>query len=275
MDFQNIIHAVLIVGITGLIFGFLLAFASVVFKVDKDEREEKIINELPGANCGACGYAGCSAYADAIVTKGAAINLCSVGKKAVVEKISAIMNVKAQDIEEKVARVMCGGTCDVARDKFEYRGISDCVAASKFAGGAKECPNGCLGLGSCISVCKFDAISIIDGVAVIDEEKCQACGMCLKKCPKNLICFVPKKNKVWVHCSNNEKGVKTRQYCSAGCIGCKMCEKICPVGAIRVENNFAKIEYTICINCGECAKKCPKNAISSVVSDTNFEEIVN
>ena len=147
---------------------------------------------MPGANCGACGYAGCSSYAAAIVHDGAPINACSVGKAPVAKKISKIMGVEAKPVEEKTARVMCGGNCSVAVNKYEYSGIHDCVAASKLAGGAKECPNGCLGFGSCVSACPFGAISIKDGIAVIDEEKCQACGKCIAKCPKHIIKFVPK-----------------------------------------------------------------------------------
>ncbi len=261
MNFSVILYPVLIVGTIGLVFGCLLAFASVVFSVKTDEREIEIISELPGANCGACGYAGCSSYAAAIVNDGAPVNACPVGKDAVAEKIAKIMGVEAEDVEEKAAKVMCMGSCDVAIYKYEYHGVSDCAAAAKLAGGAKSCPNGCLGLGSCVSVCEFGAISVVDGVAVIDDDKCVACGKCINKCPKHIIKFVPKKNKVWVPCSNNEKGVVTKQYCTVGCIGCKMCEKVCPVSSIKVTDNFASIDYSLCINCGECALKCPKKVI--------------
>ncbi|MDY3929622.1 MAG: RnfABCDGE type electron transport complex subunit B [Clostridia bacterium] len=261
MNITNIILAVVIVGVTGLVFGCLLAFASVIFAVKKDERETKILEILPGANCGACGYAGCSAYAAAIVNDNAPVNSCSVGKDAAAQKIGKIMGVKAESIEPMTATVMCGGDCSTAVKKYEYEGIHDCLAASKLAGGPKACPNGCLGFGNCAIACPFDAISIESGIAVIDENKCQACGLCIKKCPKHIIKLVPKKNKYWVLCSNSEKGALTNKYCSAGCIGCRMCEKVCPVGAIKVTDNFAEIDYSICINCGECANKCPKKAI--------------
>ena len=261
MNISAILYPVLIVGAIGLIFGCLLAFASVVFSMEVDERIEKISAELPGANCGACGFAGCGAYADAIVKNGAPVNLCVVGKDVVAQRIADIMGVKAEAVEPKYAKVMCMGNCDVSVDKYEYRGVSDCVAAARLAGGAKSCPNGCLGLGSCVSICQFGAISVVNGVAVIDEDKCTACGMCINKCPKHIIKFIPKKNKVWVPCSNNEKGAITKQYCSVGCIGCKMCEKDCPVGAVKVTDNFASIDFSLCINCGECANKCPKNVI--------------
>jgi len=261
MDIYNIILAVVIVGVIGLIFGLLLSFASVIFKVEADEREEKILSVLPGANCGACGFAGCSAYASAIVSEGADINLCSVGKAPVANSIAQIMGIEAKLVEEKVAKVMCGGNCELAIDKYVYSGPKNCKAASRLGNGAKSCPNGCLGLGSCVNVCKFDAISIINGIAVIDEEKCTACGMCIKECPKRIIDFVPKKNKYYVECKNTEKGALANKYCAVSCIGCKKCEKECPNEAIKVENNYAKIDYSLCDSCGTCADVCPKHII--------------
>lgn len=261
MNFSVILYPVLTVGAIGLIFGCLLAFAAIVFEVKKDEREEKILSELPGANCGACGFAGCSAYAAAVVNDGAPVNSCSVGKDAVAKKIADIMGVSAAKTEPRVAKVMCAGNCDVAQEKYEYHGISDCAAAAKLGGGAKSCPDGCLGLGSCVSVCAFGAITIENGVAVIDENKCTSCGMCINKCPKHIIKFVPKNSSVWALCSNKEKGVLTKEYCSVGCIGCKICEKSCPNEAIKVTDNVAAIDYFLCKNCGICAEKCPKKVI--------------
>lgn len=261
MNFSNIILAVVIVGVVGLVFGLILAFASVVFAVETDEREEKILSELPGANCGGCGFAGCSAYAAAVVKGEAPVNGCPVGKDAVASKIAQIMGVTAESVEKKIARVKCNGSCDKATDKYEYRGIEDCAAAAKLGGGAKACPSGCLGLGSCVKVCPYGAISVIDGVAVVDEDKCQACGLCVSKCPKSLIELISADKKYYVSCSNTEKGAVANKYCTVACIGCKLCEKNCSVGAIKVDNNLAKIDYTICINCGVCAEKCPKGAI--------------
>ena len=258
---NEILIAAATVGGLGLLFGFLLSFASIVFEVKHDDRIDKITEALPGANCGACGFAGCSAYAEAVVAGQAEVNCCSVGKAPVAKKIGEIMGVDAGDVIECTARVMCGGVIQSANRKYQYMGISDCVAASKLSGGAKECPYGCLGLGTCVKQCKFDAISIVDGVAIIDENKCQACGMCLKSCPKGIIEFVPKTNKEWVLCKNHDRGVLANKYCKVSCIGCKMCEKVCPVGAVTVNDNLAHIDYEKCISCGKCAEKCPRKII--------------
>ncbi len=261
MDFTNIIAAICVVGGTGLVFGLLLAFASHVFAVEVDERTEKILECLPGANCGSCGYAGCSAYAQAVTDGEAPVNGCTVGKAPVAEKIAAIMGTEAGEVEDVVARVMCGGDCANSVYKYEYEGVNDCVAAARYAGGLKRCESGCLGLGHCVSVCKFGAISVVDGVAVVDAEKCQACGACVKSCPKNLIQLVPRSNRHWVLCSNPEIGRYVNQYCKKGCIGCKLCEKACHFDAIHVVNNHAVIDYDKCKNCGLCAKKCPRGVI--------------
>ncbi len=258
---KEIISAVLVVGITGLVFGLLLALAAVIFAVKKDERIEQIAEVLPGANCGACGFAGCSAYASAIVEKGAPINACSVGKAPVAEKIGEIMGCNAGAVEEMVAVVRCGGKCVLATDKYIYEGVDDCRAAARLSGGAKVCAFGCLGLGSCVKACIFDAISIVDGIAVIDKEKCTGCGKCREACPKKVIELLPKSAKVTVLCNNTDKGAAVNKYCKVGCIGCKLCEKNCEAGAIAVENNLAVIDYEKCTGCGACAEKCPKKAI--------------
>lgn len=261
---NQIISAVLVVGITGLLFGCILAFASVIFAVKKDERIGEIEEELPGANCGACGFAGCSAYAAAVVENGAAVNMCSVGKAYVAEKIAAIMGCEAGAVKEMTAKVMCAGNCEKAGDKYVYSGIKSCVAAARLAGGAKTCRYGCLGLGNCVEVCEFNAIKINNGVAEVDSEKCGGCGKCKKACPKNLIELVPKKSSVHVLCSNKENAAAVNKYCEVGCIGCKLCEKNCPNNAITVVDRCAVIDYEKCSGCGICAEKCPKKVILKI-----------
>lgn len=258
---NSIVLAVLTVGIIGLAFGLLLALASVIFKVEVDERIERIEEILPGANCGGCGYAGCSAYARAVVESGAPVDACVVGKSSLARQVGGIMGKAVAEQSPKTARVLCGGDCEKASDKYEYYGIEDCAAANKLAGGQKACPSGCLGYGSCVRVCKFDAIHVVNGVAVVDEERCTACGQCVKACPKHIIEIMPKERKVTVKCKNRKPGKEVNSYCKAGCIACGICVKNCPFEAISVNSNLAEIDYDKCRGCGICAEKCPKKVI--------------
>lgn len=259
---MQIIIPVFVLGIMGLVFGALLGVAAKAFKVEKDERIEKIAELLPGANCGGCGFAGCAAFAEAI-TKGVATpDKCPGTKPENKAKIAEIMGIELKNGPEMTACVLCKGTCDKAAENCVYQGISSCVAASRYGGGAKACQFGCLGLGSCVSVCKFGAISIKNGVAVVDEEKCTACGACKNVCPRNVIEIMPKEQRFYVACKSQEKGAALKDVCTAGCIGCKLCEKVCENSAVSVTNNLAKIDYEKCTACGACAEKCPKKTIA-------------
>lgn len=258
---NEIIIPVLIIGGLGLIFGLLLAFASFVFEVKQDERIDKITEALPGANCGACGYAGCAAYASAVVNNGAPVTACSVGKAAVAGAIAEIMGVESGSVVDRVAHVKCNGTCENTSLKYDYVGVQDCAALAKLAGGQKHCRQSCLGFGTCASVCKFGAISVKDNVAHVDEELCTGCGACMGVCPRNVIELVERKVKVVINCSNTETAKAANKHCKASCIGCRMCVKACENDAIYVENNHAYIDYSKCTGCGACAAKCPKKVI--------------
>lgn len=258
----SIVIPVAVMAVIAFIVGLLLALAAKKFAVEKDERIEQIENLLPGANCGGCGYAGCSGLAAAIVKGEAEIGGCPVGGAPVAEKIGAIMGVEAGAQERQVAFVKCAGTCDKAGKDYEYYGLNDCVMVNMMqAGGPKSCNYGCLGEGSCVKACPFDAIHVVDGVAVVDKEECKACGKCIAACPKKLIELVPYGQKHLVACSSHDKGKDVMKACSVGCIGCKMCEKVCESDAIKVEGNVAHIDPAKCTNCGKCAEKCPKKAI--------------
>ena len=263
MDVTAIILAAVVVGGTGLIIAILLGIASEKFKVPVDEKEVAIRAELPGNNCGGCGYAGCDGLAAAIAAGEAPVNACPDGGAPVAEKISEIMGVEAGDFVKMTAFVKCAGTCEKAGDKFKYTGIETCIdAANVPGGGPKGCEYGCIGYGSCADVCPEDAISIINGVAYVDQEACVACGKCADICPKGLIELVPYDKKCRVQCSSKDFGKAVMSVCSAGCIGCRACERACKLGAITVENNIAKIDYDKCVGCGLCAAKCPKGIIT-------------
>ena len=263
MDTMNIVYAVAVLFIMGIVFAILLGVAAKVFAVEVDERVPLVRECLPGANCGGCGYPGCDGLAAAIVEGTAPVNGCPVGGAAAAAKIAEVMGVAVEAGERKVAHVYCNGGCN-AVDKTKYEGLQDCTAAMRVAGGPKACAYGCMGLGSCVKACAFDAIHVVDGVAKVDTEKCVACGKCVAACPKKLIDLVPESKKVHVNCVNKDKGPEVMKVCASGCIGCKMCEKTCKFDAIHVENNVAKIDYDKCKNCKMCAKVCPKGCIEPV-----------
>ena len=262
MSITGILVAAAIVGGTGLFIGLFLGFAGTKFAVEVDEREEAITGVLPGNNCGGCGYAGCSGLAAAIVKGEAEISGCPVGGAPVAAKIGEIMGIEAGATVRKTAFVKCAGTCDKAKQDYEYHGIHDCVMVNMMQnGGPKACNYGCLGEGTCVKACPFDAIHIVDGVAVVDKEACKACGKCVAACPKKLIELVPYDQKHLVQCSSQDKGKDVMKACSVGCIGCRMCAKVCEHDAVTVENNIAHIDPEKCTNCGACAAKCPKKII--------------
>lgn len=270
---KDIIFPALAMGALGLVLGAMLAIASKIFAVEKDERAQAISEILPGANCGSCGYAGCSAYAEAVSSKGARINACNPGGQSVSDAIAKIMGVESVQVEEKCAVVRCNGTQDVAADKYVYEGVADCAAAAALQGsGQKACEYGCLGFGNCAAVCMKGAITIENGIAVIDTDKCGACGECVIACPKNLIEIVPKSKKYIVKCQSCDKGAQMKSKCSVGCIACRICEKNCPSGAIKIENNHAVIDDEKCTGCGICKEKCPKKIIMTVIKEENRVE---
>ncbi len=252
---------VIILGICGLGAGILLTIASKVFYVEVDERVEKIGEALPQANCGACGYAGCGDYADAIVNNNAPINLCRPGGAESAEKIAEILGVAAADVTPMTAVVHCNGDCNTAKAQFDFGGVQSCKAVKRFYGGNGICKYGCIGLGDCADVCEHDAIVIENSLARVIPSLCGACGKCADVCPNHLISIKPQANTVDVLCSSADNGKATKLSCSNGCIGCKICEKKCRHDAIKVINQHAVIDYSKCTSCGECKSACPVKAI--------------
>ena len=258
----GIIIAAAVVGILGILIGIFLGIASEKFKVEVDEKEILVRNELPGNNCGGCGYAGCDALAKAIAAGQAEVGACPVGGASTAEKIGAIMGVAGGTAEKKVAFVKCKGTCDKTKVQYNYYGVDDCKKVSVVPGaGEKACTYGCMGYGSCVKACAFDAIHVVDGVAVVDKEQCVACGKCVSSCPNHLIELVPYKAGHLVQCSSHAKGKDVKSVCESGCIGCTLCTKQCEFDAIHMEDNLAVIDYEKCTNCGKCAEKCPVKVI--------------
>lgn len=258
---MDIINPIIVLGGLGLLFGVLLSVASNVFAVEVDPKVEAIRSALPGANCGACGFPGCDGLAKAIAEGRAPVTACPVGGVPVAQSVADIMGVNATNVDRNVATVLCQGDCERAKEKFIYEGIKDCRAANIVQNGSKLCSYGCLGCGTCKDVCEFDAIDMINGIAVINKDKCTACMKCINVCPKAIIELVPYDNEYIVKCKSRDTGKEVRSKCTVGCIGCQICVKNCPEDAFIFENNLAKINYEKCINCGICAEKCPTKAI--------------
>lgn len=257
-----ILIATIVIGAIGLLIGILLIATESRFHVDVDPTVALVRSKLPGSNCGGCGYAGCDALAEAIAAGKAPTNACKAGGPSVAEEVSEVMGVDAEAAEKIVAFVRCAGTCGHAAQRGNYIGVKDCVsAANSVIGGGKACTFGCMGFGSCVEACQFNAIHVVDGVAKVDENVCVGCGQCAATCPQKLIDLIPASATYRVHCSNIEKGPIVKKSCDVGCIGCCLCVKQCEAGAITVTNNVAIIDYSKCVGCGKCAEKCPSKII--------------
>lgn len=259
---KEIFIAILLITIIGLLCSIMLVLASHFMSVPVDEKEQKIRSVLPGANCGACGYTGCDGYAKALSKGNVKTNLCVPGADKVAKDIADALGVEAEDVVEQVAFIHCLGDCNKCSDKHIYEGIKSCSAANMLYSGESSCSYGCLGYGDCVNVCPVDAICIENGIAHINQRKCIGCGLCSKVCPNHLITLFADVEKMAVTCSNREKGAIAKKQCSNACIKCKKCEKNCPSGAIKIEDNLATIDYSLCTDCGKCAEVCPVGCIT-------------
>ncbi len=271
---QIILISIAVIGGLGLVFGLGLGIASKKLAVVPDELLSEVRELLPGANCGGCGYPGCDAFAKALCEGRASISECAVCTAENANMIAKLLGVEATEKKRQVARVMCVGVKDKIIEKYDYYGIQDCRAAVSLAGGAKACPVGCLGLGTCQQVCPFGAITVDEkeGVARVDEDKCTGCGRCAEECPRNTITMMDPEIKVYVACRIHQKGRSVREICKAGCIGCGLCAKTCPHGAITMVDNLPVFDYSKCTFCGACARKCPQNAIAFIEDGQETEE---
>jgi len=258
---SSILIASGIVAGIGLLAGIILSVASVVMAVPKDEKAEMIEELLPGANCGACGYSGCSGYAAAISKGEASLGRCAPGGMETASKIAEVMAGADIEMEYNVAVVKCLGTCQNTSDKMIYDGLESCAAAVQLAGGKTSCRFACLGLGDCAKVCANNGIEICNGIARINYNLCTGCGQCEKVCPRHIIDVVPKRKHAMLYCSSNDKGPVTNKACKVGCIGCGKCIKACEYGAIKVVNFKAEVNLALCVGCGKCVEACPRGCL--------------
>ncbi len=253
-------------GAIGLAMALFLLIAYKRLKVEEDPRINQIEEILPGANCGACGYAGCRQYAEAIIKEGAPINLCAPGGEEVIQKIGKLLGVEAEAKTPPVAKVMCQGDPEVAPRRAVYHGAQTCRILHFTLQGDKLCTYGCLGLGDCVDACPFNAIYMGEkNLPVVVEEKCTGCGKCVEACPRGIIELVPRDQKLFVLCKNKDKGPNARKLCKVACIGCGICVKNAPADTMKVENNLAVVLDYKPLNDPEVGKllaeKCPTKAI--------------
>ncbi|MFO7766498.1 MAG: RnfABCDGE type electron transport complex subunit B [Pelovirga sp.] len=264
------LNAVACLGGIGLVAAAALGIAAKKFAVEVNPKEAAILAALPGVNCGACGEPGCSGYARAVAEGRLPPNLCPPGGQQTTEALAAILGVKVEVKDPALAVVICQGGDDLARQQYHYLGLEDCNAAQKLAGGPKACPGGCLGLGSCVRACPFDAINITaERLAVIDRDKCTGCEQCLKVCPRQVIIMAPKAVTTHVLCNSHDKGAAVRKYCQVGCIGCNICKKTVPE-AYNIDNFLARVNYAQPDQAALAIAKCPMKCIRDLADNSHL-----
>ena len=256
----------------------LLAFLSAVilyfiaqkFKVYEDPRIDEVQAVLPAANCGGCGFAGCRNFAEALVAAETFEGLnCPVGEAPVMAEAARILGKEALVVEAKIAVLKCNGSPEFRPQTTKYDGVPDCRITHSLYLGETDCSYGCLGKGDCERACKFDALQMdtFTGLPVISDEKCTSCGACVKACPRYLIELrkkAKKDRKIYVACSNCDKGGPARRACKVACIACNKCVKVCEFDAIRIENNLAYIDAFKCTFCRKCVAECPTGSILEI-----------
>jgi electron transport complex protein RnfB len=258
---MEILIAILVLGILGLIFGIGLAIASKKLAVQINPKLDEVQHLLPGSNCGACGNPGCFGFAESLLSGKNSIEGCRACNDTSREKIAKIIGLVLAKQDKKVATSHCNGGLRV-KDKYLYNGVNDCIAANLVLGGQKSCIFACLGFGTCVKACPFNAISMsVESLPVVDQVKCRACNKCVLICPKKIFSLISVANNVYIACSSHDSGKDVRSVCPVGCIACKLCEKACKFDAIAVIDNLAVIDYYKCTSCAECVKVCPTKTI--------------
>ncbi len=271
MNMDMILLTAGVVGGIALVCATALAMAAHFFHVETDPRAAALEALLPGINCGACGYAGCSDYAEAIAKGEADIDRCAPGGADVLQALSEATGVVASASERMVALVHCAGDAKQAKHRHAYNGVADCQAAHTLAGGDLVCTYGCLGYGSCARVCPVHAIEMRDNLAIVHPDLCIGCKACVDACPRNLIRMVPASQSIHVLCSSRDKGPIAKKACKVACIGCRICTKLDPE-AFEMDGFLAKRNYTNAATHPEVVEKCPGHCIVNT-NEAEGEEV--
>jgi Na+-translocating ferredoxin:NAD+ oxidoreductase RNF subunit RnfB len=267
---STVLITIISLSLLGTIAAIILYFVAQKFKVYEDPRIDQVEQALPGANCGGCGFAGCRNFAEALVKAESFEGLnCPVGGSDTMNNAASILGRVAPEVDPQVAVVRCNGTPEFRARTSRYDGAPNCTIVNNLYGGETDCPYGCLGLGECVDACDFDAMymDLATGLPVIIDDKCVACGACVKACPRNIIELrkkAKKDRKIYVSCVNEDKGGPARKACKVACIGCSKCQKVCEFDAITIENNLAYIDSEKCKFCRKCEPECPTQAILEI-----------
>lgn len=267
---NELLLTVLTLSVLGALLAVILFFVAQQFKVREDPRIGEVEKMLPGANCGGCGFAGCRAMAEALVSRDDISTLyCPVAGGEVMKEAATYLGKAAPEKNPQVATLRCGGSCQKRQKTNKYDGAESCAVVNAMYVGESDCAYGCLGYGDCAHACIFGAIKMNPetGLIEIDPDKCTACGACVKACPKQLIELRkkwPKDRAIYVACRSRDKGAVVMKACKAGCIGCGKCAKVCPFGAITMEGSLAYIDSEKCKLCRKCVNECPTGAIHLV-----------
>lgn len=260
---KEILIPTLILFVLALIFSVLLAWLGKKLALKRDEKIDLVLDELAGANCGACGYPGCDGFAVALVKGEANLGSCCVTSAEHKNEIAKLLGVENTGGSVLVVCACRGGKN--AKDKYSYQGYGDCRSMELLAGGRKACKWGCLGMGSCVDVCHDHAVEINNqGFSEVDQTKCIKCGRCVVACPKKIMKRIPNTAKIFIACSNHDRGREVREICKNGCIGCGICARNCDYGAITIVDNLAVIDYSKCTACMKCVSLCPSKCILEV-----------
>ncbi|HCD35550.1 MAG TPA: RnfABCDGE type electron transport complex subunit B [Chlorobium sp.] len=272
---EAFIPAVTSLGSLALILGIIIYFVSKKFYVAEDPMVTIINGILPGVNCGACGYPSCNQFAEELVRTKDTTMTCPVGGADLAAKLGESLGIEMAEPKPVTCAVICQGNSDNARASAEYVGIQDCWAAMQAFAGPKQCRHSCLGLGSCIAWCDFNAMRIENGLIVIDKDLCTGCGACVPACPTGVLVMQQKKaERIFIACNSHDRGAETKRACDAGCTACQKCVKVCPEEAIVIENFVARIIQEKCTACGKCLEVCPSK-VNCIVFEKDMVKSTN